>query len=77
MTSRRLRFSRMMTVNELATQYKITEITLQMKNQGKKKFNEKAREEAFLSYHGSQPVNLFLTKMFYRTSFRTWRGYMI
>ena len=30
-----------------------------------------------MSYHGSQPVNLFLTKMFYRTSFRTWRGFMI
>ena len=65
----------MMTVNELATQYQITEITLQMKMKGK--LSEKVREEAFLSYHGSQPVNLFLTKMYYKTSFRTWRGYMI
>lgn len=35
-TNKRLRFSKIMTVKELATQYAIAELTLKMKNHGQK-----------------------------------------
>ena len=76
-TNKRLKFSKIMTVKELATQYAIAELTLKMKNYGvNQKLTKQDKENAFFVQRSSQPVNLFLTKMFYKTSFRTWHVYM-
>ena len=63
-----------MAVSELVTQYRIAEITL--KNKSTNKLSKKAREDAFFSQLQSMPVNLFLTQMFFKTSFISWRNYM-
>ena len=54
------------------TQYRIAEITL--KNKMLKKVSRTALEEFYFQQNESMPVNLFLTKMFYKTSFKTWRN---
>ena len=39
-----------------------------------KKVTRSALEEFYFQQNESMPVNLFLTKMFYKTSFKTWRN---
>ena len=65
-----LRFNRAMTVEELITQYRIAELTFQSKQE--KKLTKKEKEDVFMSQIKSAPVNLFLTRMFYKTSFKAW-----
>lgn len=67
-----LKFNKVMTISELVTQYKIAEITL--KNKMLKKVSRNALEEFYFQQNEAMPVNLFLTKMFYKTSFKTWRN---
>ena len=50
-TKKRLKFSKMMIVKELAIQYQIMDITLKSKTKGNLIKQEK--ENAFLSYHDS------------------------
>jgi hypothetical protein len=69
-----LKFNKVMTVGELVTQFRIAELTLNEKLT--KKGNRSAMENFFFVQLSSQPMNLFLTRMFYRTSFRTWKAYM-
>ena len=63
-----------MTVKELACQFEIAESTLKMKIS--KQLTKKDTEEAFFNQRSSQPVNLFLTNMFYKSSFKAWHSYM-
>ena len=72
MTAIDLKFNKVMTVQELVTQYHIAEITL--KNKMLKKISRSALEEFYFLQNEAMPVNLFLTKMFYKTSFKTWRN---
>lgn len=73
-TSIGLKFNRVMTVNELVVQYRVAELTMNEKMA--KKADKMAMEQAFFVQLSSQPMNLFLTKMFYKTSFRAWKSYM-
>ena len=41
------------------------------------KITKEDSEAAFFNVHAAQPVNLFLTRMFHKTSFMTWRNYML
>ena len=50
-TKKRLKFSKMMIVKELAIQYQIMDLTLKSKTKGK--LIKQERENAFLSYHDS------------------------
>ena len=74
-TGRKLKFNKVMTVRELVTQFQIAEVMLKEKN-STTKITKEAREQAFFDVHKAQPVNLFLTKMFFKSSFTTWRHYM-
>ena len=74
-TARKLKFNKVMTVSELVTQFKIAEIILKEKRLGGK-ISRAAREQAFFDQHQAMPVNLFLTKMFFKTSFIAWRNQM-
>ena len=76
MTAKGLKFNKVMMVSELVTQYRIAEITLKNKTTDNNKITKKDREDAFFSQLQSMPVNLFLTRMFYKTSFISWRNYM-
>ena len=73
-----LKLNKVMTINELKTQFLLAEIMLKEKQEimdGKE--SKEAREDRIFSIHSAQPVNLFLTRMFYKTSFTTWYNYMI
>ena len=72
-TARKLKYNKVLTVSELVTQFKISEIMLKEKRLGGK-ITREAREQAFFDIHQAMPVNLFLTKMFFKTSFIAWRN---
>lgn len=63
-----------MTVSELVTQFRIAEITLQQNSHSK--LSKRDKEDAFFTTIQSMPVNLFLTQMFFKTSFMSWRNFM-
>ena len=69
-----MKLNKVMTVTELVTQYKIAELTLNEASQSK--VNKSQREEFLFKQLSTQPMNLFLTKMFFKTSFKTWKNYM-
>jgi len=71
-TAKNLKFNKVLTVSELVTQFKLAEQTLIAK--AAKGISKAQREEAFFEQHEAQPVNLFLTKMFYKASFIAWRN---
>lgn len=73
-TAINLKFNKVMTVSELVTQFKIAEITLREKTN--KSMKKADKEKAFFDQLETAPVNLFLTKMFFRSSFKAWRKYM-
>ena len=73
-TAKKVKFNKVMTVSELVTQFRIAELIL--KERIAKSSTKQAKEEAFFMQLSTQPVNLFLTKMFYKTSFFSWRNYM-
>ena len=70
----KVKFNRTMALNELVTQYKIMEHTLQAKEERPSKKSQK--EQVFFTTLRSVPANPFLTRMFYKASFRAWRVYV-
>lgn len=71
----KVRFNKVMALNELVTQYKIMELTIKQKEfKGMKKDK---KELAFFSKLQSTPANPFLTRMFYKASFKAWHKYVI
>lgn len=73
-TNKGMRLNKVLAVTEVITQFKIAEITLV--NKGVlSKIKLEDLEKSFFSTLEAPPVNLFLTKMFWRTSFHAWRKY--
>ena len=52
----------------------MAELTLKAQDNGK--MNREHREEAFFNSFRAAPVNPFLTRMFYKSSFKAWRSFM-
>lgn len=71
----KMTFNKVVTISELVTQFKLAELTL-LEKQTKTKIDKKELEQEFLTVHQSQPLNLFLTQMFFKTSLTTWRHLM-
>ena len=72
--NKNMRLNKVLAVTEVITQFKIAEITLNNKGViNKIKLDD--LEKSFFTTLEAQPVNLFLTKMFWKTSFRAWRKY--
>ena len=65
-----LKLNKVMTVLELVTQYKIAEITYM--NKQEKKLSKNETEMVFMKQMEAAPVNIFLTRMFYKQSFNAW-----
>jgi len=73
MVNQGVRLNSVMTINELVVQFKIAEITMQEKTA--RKLSQESREKAFFETHTAQPVNLFLTKMYFKASFLSWLNF--
>ena len=70
----KIKFNRVMALNELVTQYRILELTMAEKEL---KFSNKSqKEDAFFFSLRAVPANPFLTAMFFRASFKAWRSHM-